>query len=89
MREQDRGKIKTPFMLAFSVGAVPFTTHARGGKAIDTCQALPHSTPPPLFNISNNCFNLCFLYKPWHCVSSGWQFERIFFFKNSAEPYLY
>ena len=24
MREQDRGKIKTPFMLAFSVGAVFF-----------------------------------------------------------------
>lgn len=24
MREQDRGKIKTPFMLAFSVGAVLF-----------------------------------------------------------------
>ena len=37
MREQDRGKIKTPFMLAFSVGAVPLTTHAGGGKAIDTC----------------------------------------------------
>ena len=51
MREQDRGKIKTPFMLAFSVGAVLFSAHAGGGKAID---------------IPNNCFNLCFLYKPWY-----------------------
>ena len=38
MREQDRGKIKTPFMLAFSVGAVLFSAHAGGGKAIDTCK---------------------------------------------------
>ena len=49
MREQDRGKIKTPFMLAFSVGAVLFSAHAGGGKAIDTCKVLAHSTNRPFF----------------------------------------
>lgn len=58
MREQDRGKIKTPFMLAFSVGAVLFSAHAGGGKAIDTCKVLAHSTNRPFFTfptIASTC----------------------------------
>ena len=60
MREQDRGKIKTPFMLAFSVG----------GKAIDTCKVLAHSTNRPFFTFPTiastcaSCTSLGIVYHP-------------------------
>lgn len=70
MREQDRGKIKTPFMLAFSVGAVLFSAHAGGGKAIDTCKVLAHSTNRPFFTFPTivstcaSCTSLGIVYHP-------------------------
>ena len=68
--ERTRGKIKTPFMLAFSVGVVLFSAHAGGGKAIDTCKVLAHSTNRPFFTFPTiastcaSCTSLGIVYHP-------------------------
>lgn len=60
-----------------------------GGKAIDTCKVLSHSTDRPFFTFPTIASDLRILHKPRHSLSSGRKPARVFFFKDTAEAHLH